>query len=330
MADNTNSLWNSIPWQRWGDESGRSLAWHKPRVPYLNKANALQNIDVWIPSVSEGTPDMSSLKGIWVIYIHGGAWRDPLVDASSFAPTISHVIRSHGSSLSSMAGFASINYTLSPHPNHPTDPSPPKDPSIPADPSRTGRHPDHIADVLRAISFLQQAAGFKDKYVLLGHSCGATLAFQALMDVARWSSEEIGDSRIVKPVAVVGLNGLYDLPELINDPGEKHASLIPIYEEFTRGAFGDDEKVWHDVSPISVRDWVKEWETNKGKVVLVQSKEDTLVPYRQLEDMWKVLEPSKSAGLDLSELPASHDHNELWSRGDRLAAIVVEVVKKLS
>lgn len=184
-------------------------------------------------------------------------------------------------------------------------------------------------------------------YVLLGHSCGATLAFQVLMDVARWSSSSSSSSsvseettptttgaapirKVSKPVAVIGLDGLYDLPGLIKDPGEKHARWIPEYEAFTRFAFGDDEQTWYDVSPISVKDWVGEWGRNDGKVVLVQSKDDTLVPYRQLKGMYHALKPSIAAGLDVFELPASGDHDELWQTGDQIAGIIVEVVDRLS
>ena len=202
------------------------------------------------------------------------------------------------------------------------------------DPSREAKHPDHIVDVLRGLAFLQNEVGLGENYVLVGHSCGATLAFQVLMDVARWSSSSASASapvrKVSKPVAVVGLDGLYDLPGLIKDPGEKHARWILEYEAFTRFAFGDDEQTWYDVSPISVKDWVGEWGRSDGKVVLVQSKDDTLVPYRQLEGMYQALKPSMAAGLDVFELPASGDHDELWQTGDQIAGIIVQVLDRLS
>lgn len=60
----------------------------------------------------------------------------------------------------------------------------------------------------------------------------------------------------------MGLNGLYDMPTLIADPGERHAAFKPTYESFTRLAFGDDEKddenAWSEISPVSVSDWKSE------------------------------------------------------------------------
>ena len=339
-----DGLWDTVPWQAFPPSPGREestlQAWHKHHVPYISGANALQNLDIWIPvkhtdsastSSTSGAPDdISRRPGIWIVYIHGGAWRDPLVTSSSFTPTIENIFKSHGSVLSKVAGFASINYTLSPYPDHETLPSPPKDPSQPVDPSRVGRHPDHIVDVLRGLSYLQNRAGFGDNYVLLGHSCGATLTFQVLEDISKWSrGAATSHLNVVKPKTVVGLNGLYDLPTLIRDAGEKHARWSKIYEEFIRSAFGDEEKVWYDASPIAVQDWVSEWGRKDGKVVLVQSKEDSLVPYRQLQDFLSAWRNAQVQGVDVVEVAASGDHDELWEIGDRLAEIVVEVVNEV-
>jgi predicted esterase len=181
-------------------------------------------------------------------------------------------------------------------------------------------------DVLTALAYLQNKAKFSDNYILLGHSCGATLAFQVVMSHSKWNTPSA--LKVAKPIAVVGLNGLYDMPTLIREPGEKHAHLQGVYETFTRLAFGDDESVWQEISPVSVGDWKSEW-AEGTKVVLVQSKEDSLVPYRQLVDMRDALERSKGSDLALSEMDAGGDHNDLWKEGERLAEIVIEVVRKL-
>jgi acetyl esterase/lipase len=320
MAANS---WSSVPWevQTEGDVS----IWHKHNVPYTTGANALQNLDVWIPAVGDkSTPDSSTLpvpKGLWVIYIHGGAWRDPLVTSSSFAPTVKELASKHPTVFSNVVGIASLNYTLTPRPADAGTPEA-------DDPSRKGKHPDHIVDVLTGLSYLQSKAGFENNYVLLGHSCGATLAFQVAMSHSKWGSSATA-LKVAKPRIVVGLNGLYDMPKLISDPGDKHTHLKPVYESFTRQAFGDDEKVWTQISPTSVSDWKVEW-VEGSKAILVQSHEDSLVPYRQLEEMRKALSESKAEGLELTKLEAGGDHNELWQNGDRLAEIVVEVVKGLA
>jgi acetyl esterase/lipase len=328
MATDT---WSSVPWEN--DSDGEVSIWHKHKVSYTSNANALQNLDVWIPVVGETSQDvpkdseLSVKGGLSVIYIHGGAWRDPLVTSSSFAPTVKELAKKHHGIFTKVDGIASINYSLSPHPNHPSDPAPPKDPNQPLDPSRQAKHPDHIVDVLTALSYLQSKAKFGNNYVILGHSCGATLAFQVAMSHSKWGPKATALS-VPKPKAIIGLNGLYDMPTLIREPGEKHAALKGPYEAFTRLAFGDDEKVWQSMSPISVNDWKAEWEESL-KVVLVQSKDDSLVPYWQLVDMQKKIFESKAEAVELKEMEASGDHNELWQKGDRLAEIVVEVVKSL-
>lgn len=323
--------WASIPWEV--ETEGDVTTWHKRQVPYIPQANSLQNLDIWISTPRDrakeapAPSEFPAQKGPWIIYIHGGAWRDPFVTSSSFEPTIKELIAKHPPILSKIAGFASINYSLSPHPMHPSSPSPPKEPGQPSDPSRLEKHPRHILDVLTALSYLQSKAGFSNNYVLLGHSCGATLAFQVAMSASKWGSDA-ESIKVSKPGAIVGLNGLYDMPELIREPGAKHAALQAVYEAFTRLAFGDDKKVWNIISPISVSKWNSEWVEGQ-KVVFVQSREDSLVPYWQLEEMRNKMLESKAEGLEIVELSAKGDHNELWQHGDRLAEIVIEVLNSL-
>ncbi|KAK5051007.1 hypothetical protein LTR84_003566 [Exophiala bonariae] len=354
MADKSGSqtLWDSVPWQEWLDtppsaddpSPTKPVGWHKPCVPYLHGANSLQTLDVWIPSpshskshptTSSALPDDTQLlsrTGVWIVYIHGGAWRDATIKAASFAPTLHHILKSSDPATAKIAGYASLDYTLSG--------------GEAGEASRNARHPDHIIDVLRGIGFLQDIVGFKDNYIILGHSCGATLLFQALMDRERWRiprvvvageehrSENAALSKsaspsprsIIKPSVAIGLDGLYDLPGLIEDPGEKHSRWIPEYEAFTRDAFGDDKETWFDVSPVSVKDWVREWGRNDGMVVLVQSHDDTLVPYRQLTGFHESLKPAMDAGLEVFELPATGDHDALWETGDQIARIIVDVL----
>ena len=326
------------------------MLYHKSSVPYTSNPNALQNFSLWIPapagSKPEDTPSPTTLpsseKGTWIIYIHGGAWRDPLVTASSFTSTVTSLATDHSSILttsspssnnSTVAGIASINYSLTP--KTPVDAE--------NDDSRRAQHPDHILDVLTALQFLQAKAGFGENYVLLGHSCGATLALQVAMGgFKKWKTSDSSDSGlekvVQKPVAIVGLNGLYDMPTLIHSPGEKHQHLQALYEDFTRRAFGNEESVWKNISPVFVEDWRQgEWvlEGKKARqVFLVQSKEDSLVPYWQLDAMRESFLRSGSGTsgsdvLEIKELEAVGDHNDLWKEGTRLAQIVVEVVQSL-
>ncbi|TID13913.1 hypothetical protein E2P81_ATG06977 [Venturia nashicola] len=298
--------------------------WIRSTIPYTANANRLQTADIWLPPIS-GTRNLAEP---WVIYIHGGAWRDPLVLSDSFSATVSHLVDSHDAGTSNFTCIASINYSLSPHPNHPTNPSPPKDLDRETiDKSRVATHPDHIFDVLTALAFLQESYHFGSNYVLVGHSCGAMLALQVAMDHKRWIDDEWG-LKVAKPRVIVGLNGLYDMPTLIKSPGEKHVNLVPVYTAFMKLAFGADEDVWHDICPSSVDNWAEEWGEGT-EIILAQSLEDGLVPYSQTEQMLKQLNASKSGSLTVREVPATGHHNFLWEDGKRLAQIVLEAVKAL-
>lgn len=314
----TSTPWSTIPWV------GSGATWHKRRVPYSADAHYLQTVDIWVPKDAHGPSSPASdhvphRDGPWIIYIHGGAWRDPLVDSSSFEATALKLLSAQDSPI---AGIASLNYPLSSHPKHPTHPSPPQGPSKPVDVARTVKHPDHIISVLSAISFLQDELGVAHNYVLSGHSCGATLAFQVVMNENRWikaAASGVTIPRVKKPGVIVGLNGLYDLASFINNPPGSHKELQPLYIDFTKGAFGNDEQVWKAICPTSIDDWTAEWPEGRV-VVVVQSKEDGLVPYSQTKLMKEHLK--RTSKVNVIEMEAGGDHNDLWKQGDELAGIM--------
>lgn len=346
--------WASVPWSPLTDPNKTTpdtpdtpdsgipipIAWHKSGVPYLPSDTpplALQTLDVWLPNPTSTTttPSPSTLPhhpGTWIIYIHGGAWRDPAITAASFTAAATSLLL-HSSSASSstsptkpIAGLISLNYRLSPHPSHPS----------PGDPSRQAAHPDHIADVLAALSFLHRLRifGEGERWILAGHSCGATLAFQAVMSPTRWGLSSEGYS-FPKPAAIVGFNGLYDLAGFVAHPPAGYAHLREGYREFTEGAFGGDGGVWRAVCPTTAAaGWVGEWveglgrEGEKAQVVLVQSLEDTLVPGEQLEGLRVVLErEGEKVVVGVEE--AGGDHNEIWEEGGRMGEILWKVAGRL-
>ncbi|KAK4455118.1 kynurenine formamidase [Podospora aff. communis PSN243] len=320
LSDDDNTIWASAPWtptKPLNTTQPPTIPGYQKHIPYLRHSNPLQTLTIYVPSTGQQPPSTPTPPptpgGIWILYIHGGAWRDPLIDASSFHPAAtSLLLRNHTAPGNPLAGLVSINYRLSPHPSHPS-----------SEPAYNARHPDHIYDVLSAISFLQRAGVAKEgRYILAGHSCGATMAFQAVMDSSRWDLRGI---KIKKPEVVVGLNGIYDLVGVIRGGGYEKG-LRDAYEEFTRGAFGTEEEVWRGVCPTTAsggRGWVGEWEGRKG-VVLVQSGEDGLVPRGQLEGMREVLERE---GVKVEEKEAGGGHDEMWERGEgRMAEVLWEVV----
>ncbi|KAI9839969.1 MAG: hypothetical protein M1819_000161 [Sarea resinae] len=269
----------------------------------------VQNVAVCIPHPLE---DGDYQSRIWIIYIHGGAWRDPEILADSFNPTLLQLM--HHPIKSRVAGFASINYRLSPFPSHP------RNPSMPENPARNARHPDHIEDVLTAVCALQQRYGFGERYLLVGHSCGATLAFQAAMN--KWEGDN--GAEVILPCGIVGVEGIYDLPTF----RDTHRDM-PVYEEIIQNAFGKDERLWHEVSPVSCN-YATSW-PNAQLTLLAQSKDDELVDEVQRTRMTAALEaassnPSTGAKRKDILLTLRGKHDEIWEEGTELVRVILEAM----
>ncbi|RMZ90799.1 hypothetical protein DV736_g1973, partial [Chaetothyriales sp. CBS 134916] len=245
----------------------------------------------------------------WVVYIHGGYFRDPKVTSASFHPALSLLVnpRTESSAIrqvqSHIAGYASINYRLAPHEKYP------QDESVPAYERREAQWPQMMDDVLDALRHLQARYGFGKDYLLVGHSVGATLAMLAALK----AHDEAG---IQAPSAVAALCGIYDFEAL-------HRKFTG-YDYLTRNAI-KDETDWVKASPARYNreGYDKLWARGNAKwVLLAQSKTDGLVDFGQAEEMYKVFEEQESLILsDLIEIKGKHD--EIWKQGDELARIVV-------
>ncbi|TGO12899.1 hypothetical protein BTUL_0080g00190 [Botrytis tulipae] len=263
-----------------------------------------------------GEPSTTSSK-IWVIYIHGGAWRDPLVTSSSFIPTINSLVTS--SVESKIASFASINYRLSSHPSFPQDSS-----STPRHEYRNARHPDHLQDICSALSYLQSKYSIEDQYLLVGHSCGATLSMQISMGKEYLHSCGISDEDLnfKLPRYVLGVAGIYDLRLL----RETHPH--PAYNEFLTQAFGSDEKLWDEVSPARFSNFE---EIGKSEKILAftTSPDDELVDEIQIDVMVQNLQ-GINGGVVVKNLKnhLKGTHNKIWETGN-LANAIVEVLNSL-
>ncbi|CAL3961883.1 unnamed protein product [Diplocarpon coronariae] len=253
-------------------------------------------------------------KGLFIIYIHGGAWRDPSITDKSFYPTIRalystawqrELMNQH------VTGIASISYRLSAHPDHP------QDPETPSTERRDAQNPDHLQDVVASISFLQARYAFGSRYLLVGHSCGATIALQSL---ARGSMSLPEAIPFQNPEIVVGVAGIYDL-RLLRD---SHSH--PVYQEFIAGAFGDDEKAWDSASPANL-DLVEAWPEART-VVLASSSNDVLIDNGQIDCMGsKLATLSQKARVlvlrDFLDIP----HDAIWQKGVGMARVVAETLK---
>lgn len=210
-----------------------------------------------------------------------------------------------------VVGIASLSYRLSAHPSHP------QPPSTPATELRDAKHPDHLLDIVTSISFLQKKYGFGSRYMLVGHSCGATLAFQSLV-LARMGIPT--SVPFQNPEIVVGVAGIYDL-RLLRD-NNSH----PAYQEFIAGAFGNDEEIWDAVSPAQ-SELLKAWPEAKT-VVLVSSSRDELIDNGQIDCMGASL---KAMGEQASVLVLKDfldmPHDDQWIEGLGMANVVIETLK---
>ena len=244
----------------------------------------------------------------WVLYIHGGYFRDPRVTASSFHPALGQLVNPSTESQairevqSHIAGYASVNYRLAPHEGHP------QDDSVPDYERRDAQWPEMMDDVMNAIKHLQTKHGFGERYLLVGHSVGATMALLAALQAR--------DAGIEAPEAVAGVCGIYDFEEL-------HRKW-PGYDHLTRNAIKDEEE-WPRASPsrYSREEYERVWARGRKRwVLLAQSNSDGLVDFGQAQEMEKIFESEKD-GLILSDLmEIKGKHNQIWEQGGELAKVI--------
>lgn len=181
-----------------------------------------------------------------------------------------------------------------------------------------------------ALKLLQDTYGFGERYILGGHSCGATLAFQCVMDGLRLPGVSSG-GEIVHPIAILGTEGIYDL-RLLRDT---HRHIIA-YQEFIQDAFGADESFWDAASPaFRGKDGDGSSGVQRGwgsprLAVLAQSVEDSLVDEGQTNAMKESLVPWESqGGRRVIVLPLTGEHDEPWRKGEEMVRAIAVTVQNL-
>jgi kynurenine formamidase len=238
-------------------------------------------------------------------YIHGGGWRDPEVDSQSFEPAVNELL---GSSIKDqIAGFASVNYRLSPHPSHPAKPS------SPDDPSRNVHYPSHLQDVGHALLYLEEEYQIANRYVLVGHSAGATIAFE----LNNWY---IPDKVLPLPAAILGIAGIYNFEAFI----QAHSG-IPLYREFMENAFPLLDQ-WEKAAPYTSRLPDQALWEQVQTILISHSDEDELVEKEQATFMLE-----RALGLPHGKekvhfLEANGNHDEIWESGPILADLIIKAV----
>ncbi|KAH7152423.1 Alpha/Beta hydrolase protein [Dactylonectria estremocensis] len=248
--------------------------------------------------------------GYWIIYIHGGAWRDPRRTADDFHASIGHITASNGDS--KIKGFISLDYRLSPHPDFPQDPNCTESSAL-----RDAKHPEHIQDICLGLEFAQKKYQFSDNYILIGHSAGATLAYQLLMGESVLS--ERSQPEVSLPVVIIGISGIYDLVQI----NARHDGQ---YAGFIGAAF--DKAHWKSASPAQFEASFRDsWASGKF-TILAWSPEDSLVDEPEIDDMASKLELD---GVNVEVLKdLTDDHDCVWQEGGQVARLVTLALAKLS
>ena len=308
-------------------------------LSYASHPNRLQNLNIYLPNTPEagnlvGTPATSLLEKRngdvehYLVHIHGGAWRDPCLNAESIEPTVAHAYSSpdHRSQLKAIA---SINYTISQFPTHPTQPYDLIQ-NQGSDPAREAVHPQHVKDVLDGLRFLKTLGIDEHSYILSGHSCGACIAFQAVLQSPAYYGLNTADAPC--PAAIVGLNGLYDLPALVNELGASHEHLGREYKAILSNAFGKKEAIWADSSPArfdpsAIAERVRDGHA-PHLILIDQSAEDQLVPMNQVDRFEAQLSRSEAISV-IRGTRCIGEHAAPWEQGFPLWASVQDTLTRL-
>jgi len=227
-----------------------------------------------------------------------------------FVPSMKR-IRSNGDE--AIRGYISIDYRLSPHPNFIQDPA-----QTPKSDLRTAEHPDHALDIRAALKFLDAECHISRGYILIGHSAGATLAFQALMGRSALAGQHPRET-IPPPAAVIGISGIYDLVAL-NSRKEG-------YDAFISAAFSKDQGVWRAASPATFGGSFKETWLGSPLAILAHSPEDTLIDMPETDSMAAKLSNDGINIIAVRDLSGEHD--EVWQDGSQVASLVAQALGRL-
>lgn len=219
-----------------------------------------------------------------------------MVDSNSFEPAVNELWKSP--LRTSIAGFASINYRLSPYADHA------ELPSSPEDPSRNVHYPSHLSDIERALIYLEDQYRISNRYLLVGHSAGATMAL------------ELQKGSLPTPLVVLGVAGIYDFEGLIQ------AHDHPAYKEFMENAF-PDKTLWKKAAPYTNFSPHNLYEIAKV-VVISYSDDDQLVETGQAMSMLERIELGPLPKSRVHVLKASGNHNDIWESGTILAGLITK------
>jgi acetyl esterase/lipase len=107
-------------------------------------------------------------------------------------------------------------------------------------------HPCHVLSCSRAIRWILSTTIIDDRTrhwnatsaILIGHSSGAHLA-SLLLTARNFLTSSY--QKMIK--GVIGIEGIYDIPQLIQSKAQPYMSQFQMYIDFTRQAFSNDIEV---------------------------------------------------------------------------------------
>lgn len=311
-------------------------------IPYQRNGGRFQTMNVYLPttpaslaligqpvtSLPSRFPDRQAAQ--YLVHIHGGAWRDPRLGAESIEATVALAYAAFDAS-SPIIAIASLNYRLSQFPRHPLDPYDAVEDHH-ADPSREAVHPTHVSDIYAGLEKLHTLGLEDHSYVLSGHSSGACLAFQAgLQDPFYFGL--IDDRIIPRAAAILGLNGLYDLPALVHGLNPSHEDTRGDYTSILSAAFGPGEQTWRAASPahfdaVQLASRLRAEQAPK-LVVIDQSEDDQLVPMNQRDQLAANLQQVEGMRVVLGSR-CTGKHAAPWLQGGMLWDSVLDTLDALT
>ena len=217
---------------------------------------------------------------------------------------------SNSSTMDSIAAFASINYRLSPYPSHTSQPS------TPDDPSRNVHYPSHLLDVAHALVYLDKEYQIGDRFLIVGHSAGATMAFE----LHNWYTPH---SPLPTPAGVLGVSGIYHFDSFLEAHNE-----IPVYREIMENAF-PDRSLWERACPCTNRlPGHAKWEQAKA-VIIAHSDQDELVEKAQPHYMMERIRMTPQFKDKAHFIEATGSHDEIWQSGHILAGLITRSLQIL-
>lgn len=178
------------------------------------------------------------------------------------------------------------------------------------------RYPDHLEDVAQCLLYLEEHYQISNRYILVGHSAGATMAFE----LHNWYMPR---RTLPIPAVVLGVAGIYNFEAFV----EEHSG-IPAYREFMENAF-PEKGLWERASPYeNCLPKSAVWEQAKA-IIISHSDQDELVEEAQSSYMMERARTSSPCKERVHFLEASGAHDEIWESGYILAGLISKSVKIL-